>query len=214
MRIKYITIILIVLLFENCAKKEQSITPSPFKPALELAITECLDSLNYEIGENTLPSIQFFYHDPINMTGCKLYIYLLDGYASGSIDGYAKIKNTTIAIYNLKYDVFELVNKNEITFFTDTIMGFEDFCGLDPTGIKQFSYRIISTDSIVRTSDSMSFQYPEILRAPRCEGRIYWTPPEDILFHDDSIRAEENLKYYQNEVEYYRGKRPDNVLNR
>ena len=131
MRMKYIMMILLILLFGSCAENEkQAFTPvlSPFKPALELAITELIDSLKNEIGETQLLSIEFHlpdfsYHD---RRGNEMSMYILDGYASANIDGYAKIGSTTIAIYNLKDDLFELVNKNDITFFTDTIVGFKD----------------------------------------------------------------------------------------
>ena len=204
--------ILTAHLFGSCVKKEQPFVSSPFKPALELAITELVDSLKSEIGENKLLSIEFHflpitYH---NRRGCEMSMYVLDGYASSYLDGYAKIGNTTIAIYNLKDDIFELVNKNEITFFTDTILGFKDICYLDLTGKEQFCYKITSEDSITKVSYSMDFSPINILRIIKgCKSDISWTPPEEIWFHDDSLRAEENLKYYQKEVEYYRNERPE-----
>ncbi len=215
MKTKYIIILLTVLLFGSCMKKEQSFVPSPFKPALELTITELIDSLKNEIGENKLLSIEFYFPDSHtnyrNRRGGEMSVYVLDGYASTNIDGYAKVDSTIVAIYNLKDDIFELVNKNEVTFFTDTISGFKDICVLDLTKKEQFFYKITSEDSIARVSYSMDFSYLRALRVlPRCQGGISWTPPEEIWFHDDSLRAEENLKYYQNEVKYYRDKRPRN----
>ncbi|MDR2651091.1 MAG: hypothetical protein LBC68_02075 [Prevotellaceae bacterium] len=212
MKTKYIIIILTVFFGGSCVKQEQSFTPSPFRPALELAITELIDSLKNELGENKLLSIEFYFPDSHtnyrNRRGGEMSMYILDGYASANIDGYTKINSTTIAIYNLKDDVFELVNKNDITFFTDTIVGFKDICVLDLTGKEQFFYKIITEDSITKVSYSMDFSYSIPLREPRCHGGISWSPPEEFLFHDDSLRAEENLKYYQKEVEYYRNKRP------
>ncbi len=207
---KYIIVILTSLLLGSCVEK----VSSPFKPSLKLVITELIDSLKNEIGENKLLSIQFFspdsHTDYRNRQGGEISICLLDGYASGNMDGYAKIGTTTIAIYNLKDDIFELVNKNEITFFTDTILGFKDICFLDLTGKKQLFYKITSEESITRVSYSMDFLYLKALRIlPRCRGDISWTPSEKIWFHDDSLRVEENLKYYQKEVEYYRNKRSE-----
>ena len=211
MKTKYISIILTVLLIGSCVKKEQSFISSPFKPALELTITELVDSLKRENVENKLLSIEFHflpitYH---NRRGSEMRIFILDDYASCYLDGYAKIDNITIAIYNLKDDVFELVNKNEITFFTDTILGFKDICDLDLTGKEQFFYKIASEDSITRVSYQMDFLSFRALRIIKgCKSDISWSPPEEIWFHDDSLRVEENLKYYQKEVEYYRNKKP------
>lgn len=144
MKMKYIIMILVVFSFESCARKEQSLMSSPFKPALNLAITELIDSLKDEIKEDKLLSISFHFPnshtDYRNRRGGEISMFVLDGYASAEIDGYAKIDDTTIAIYNLKDDIFELVNKNEITFFTDTILGFNDICILDITGEEQFFY--------------------------------------------------------------------------
>ena len=53
----------------------------------------------------------------------------------------------------------------------------------------------------------MDFLYLRALRIlPRCMG-VSFTPPEEMQFYHDSLRVEENLKYYQKEVEYYRNKR-------
>jgi len=212
--IKYIIIILTVLLFGRCVEKTQSFAHSPFKPALEQAITELIDSLKNEIGENQLLSIEFFFPDSQsdyrNRQGGEMRVYLLDGYASTYIDGYTKIDSTTIAIYNLKDDIFELVNKNEIIFFTDTILRFKDICVLDLTDEKKFFYKITSKDSIIRVSYPMDFSYLRALRIlPRCQGDISFTPPEEFLFYYDSLRAEENLKYYQKEVKYFRNKKSE-----
>ena len=212
MMTKYITIILTVLLLGGCVKKEQSFVPSPFKPALEQIITELKDSLKNEIRENKLLSIEFYYPDSHtnyrNRRGGEMSIYLLDGYASCYIDGYAKIDSTTVAIYNLKDDIFELVNKNEITFFTDTILGFKDVCNLDLTGKEQLFYKITSEDSITKVSYHMDFLSLNALRIIKgCKSDISFTPSETSWFYHDSLRAEENLKYYQKEVEYYRDKK-------
>jgi len=212
MKVKYITTILTVLFFGSCLKKDQSIVQSPFKPALKQTIMEIIDTLKGDIGENKLLSIEFNFPDRYtyypNLRGDEMRIYVLDGYASANIDGYTKIGNTTIAIYNLKDDIAELVNKNEITFFTDTILGFKDICFLELTGKEQLLYKIFSEDSITKVSYPMVFFHTPPVRATKCQGGISFTPPEEFWFHDDSLQAEENLKYYQKEVEYYRNKKP------
>jgi len=61
MKAKYIIIILTAILFGSCAKKEQFLAIAPFKSVLEQTITELIDSLENEIGENKLLSIEFFF---------------------------------------------------------------------------------------------------------------------------------------------------------
>lgn len=212
MKKKYIAIILIVLLFSNCIKKEKSFTPSPFNPSLELTINELVDSLKNEMGENKLLTIVFNYPNSCtnySRRNNEINIYLLDYYASANIDGYTKIGNTTVAIYNLKDDILELVNKNEITFFTDTILGFKDICVLDLTGKKSFFYEIISEDSIIRISYPVNSLNLTSLRKSRCKDNMTMNVPEEFWFYEDSLQAEENFRYYQKEVEYFRNKRPE-----
>ena len=212
MKIKHITIVLFVFLLTSCIKNKNQIInslPSPFKPALEQVVRDLIDSLKNEIGENQLLSMAFhFPNEHINYRnrqGVEMKFFILDGYASANIDGYVKVDGTLIAIYNLKDDVFELVNKNEITFFADTIVGFKDVCillGMPPE--KQFFYKMIKEDSILKSSDMIDFPYLLPLRRTRCQGGLTATLPEEWLFYSDSLCAEKNLKYYQEAVEYYR----------
>ena len=211
MKTNYLIIILIVLLFGSCNNKKQVFVPPPFKPALELAITELIDSLKEEIGDGQLLSIYFHYPTDIkNYDDQDFYYmkaYVLDGYASAYIVGCTSIGNTTIAIYNLKDDILELVNKNEITFFTDTILGFKDICFLNLTGKEQYLYKIITEDSVTKVSNSMSFLLSNEIRPPKCPDVVSVKIPKEHLFYYDSLQAEENLKRYQKEVEYYRDKK-------
>jgi hypothetical protein len=212
MKTKNIAIISIAVLLCSCIDKKQPINP-PFKPALEQIITGLVDSLKDEIGETQLLSIQFFYREYNDPPGIKMRFFLSDWYASGSIEGYAKIDNTTIAIYNLRDDYCELVNKNAITFFTDTLVGFRDV-GIWKTSerdieIMQFYYLIHGEDSISRISDEKtfgSFPYPELIRKHKYTEEIIEISEEDILFLLDSLTLEEELKYYEKQVKYYRNK--------
>ena len=45
-------------------------------------------------------------------------VFASNCYASGYIDAYTKIGNATVTIYNLKDDIYETINKNDITFFS------------------------------------------------------------------------------------------------
>lgn len=227
MRTKYIIIILIVFLFGSCIEKEKqtaTVTSPPFKPALEQLITELIDSLKNKIGENELLSIQFF-EPSVNDLGFTLRVFLSNCYLSGSIDAYTKYGNTTIAIYNIVNDYYELVNKNSITFFTDTIDGFRDSCPKieeikwDSYDISppQFYCLIHDTDSISVISTNGSFwnlPYPTLIRKSKCKNLITWTPPEEYLkqrFYTDSIQAEKDYRNYKRNVEYYRNKRDSPV---
>lgn len=208
---KAINIIIIILAVLLLGGEEKNIAaPHPFKPALELTITELIDSLKNEIKGNKLLSIQFHFPDSHTdfRRGGEMSLCILDGYASANIDGYAKIDSTTIAIYNLKDDIFELVNKNEITFFTDTLFGFKDICVLELTGKEQFFYKIITEDNIIKVPYYMNFSPLMPLRKQKCPVNVSFTPPKEFWWSHDSLRAEENLKYHQNKVKYYRNKRP------
>jgi len=225
MKTKYITIILIAFLLYSCVDKQQPCNPTippPFKPVLEKLITELIDSLKNEIGEKELLSIQFF-ELSVNDFGFTLRIFLSDWYLSGSVDAYTKYGNTTIALYGLVNDYHELVNKNSISFFTDTIDGFKDgWPGAEGEwdsydhSPPQFYCLIHNTDSISVISTGGSFwalPSPPFIRNSRNENLLVtWTPSEEFLkqrFYEDSIEAEKNLKYYQKEVKYYRGKRSE-----
>jgi hypothetical protein len=216
MKARIITIILITFSLISCVKERQlSALPfdPPFKPALEQIITGLVDSLKDEIKENKLLSIQFFtrkYHDP---PGIRMRIFLSDWYASGSIDGYTKLGNTTIAIYNVRDDYCELVNKNAITFFTDTLVGFRDvyYWEVNETGYKaiQLSYYLIGEDSISEISTNNEFgslPYPDLIRIPKCKDRITYISQEYIRFQLDSIQTERDYKYYKEKVKYFRNK--------
>ncbi len=215
MRTKCNFLILLFFILISCVGKEKQIIiqdKNPFKPALERVITELRDSLKKEIGKNKLLSIEFYFPnshtDHRNRRGGEMKVFISECYASANIDGYAKIDSTTIAIYNLKDDIFELVNKNEISFFTDTVIGFRDTCVMFVSE-KEFFYRIIKEDSITKVPYSLDFLNLLPLRLPRCPLGLPYTPPEEYWFHYDSLQAEENLKYYQKEVKYYRNKRPE-----
>ena len=211
MKIKYATLILIVFLFGSCTEKQ--IVNAPFNPSLEQVITELVDSLGYEIAENKLLSIQFLEYKGYE-PGWKMKIFISEWYASGSIEGYTKIGNTTVAIYNIKNDYYELVNKNAITFFTDTLVGFRDVCVWETsertTIIPQFYYVIYSGDSISMISSEKRTNcepYADLIRRHRCKGGIVFTIPEEYWFHHDSIEAEEGLECYKKKVEHFRNKK-------
>jgi hypothetical protein len=221
MRTKNIAIIVIVFLLCSCIDKKQSCnppTPHPFKPALERLIIELTNSWNDEVGENKLLSIQFF--DPsVNDLGFTLRVFLSDWYLSGSIDAYTKYGNTTIAFYDLVNDYYELVNKNSITFFTDTIDGFSNSYPKPEIEMDSYDYSppqfyclIHNVDSISVISTNGSFwglPSPTLIRNPRYD-LISWTPTEEYLkqrFYTDSIQAEKDYRNYKKNVEYYRNKR-------
>jgi hypothetical protein len=217
MKMKNIAIISIAFLLCSCLDKKQVCSPPtlpPFKPALERLITELKD----EIEENELLSIQFF-EPSVNDSGFTLRVFFSDCYLSASINAYTKYGNTTIAFYDIVNDYYELVNKNSITFFTDTIEGFRDFCfnkdiEYDSYDVSppQFYCLIHNTDSISVISTNGSFwglPQPTLIRNPKY-NLISWTPSEEYLkqrFYTDSIQAEKDYRNYKKEVEYYRNKR-------
>jgi hypothetical protein len=220
MKTKNIGIILIVILLSSCVEKRQSYNPptsTPFKPVLEHLITEFVDSLKEEIKDDELLSIQFF-EPSVNDLGFTLRVFLSDWYSSESIDGYIKYGNTTIAIYNMMNDYYELVNKNAITFFTDTLVGFSDGrigkpSKRDINKMPNFYCIIHSADSIAAVSYNMTFwnlPYATSIRKTRCKDAISFTPSEEYLkrrFYTDSIQAEKDYRYYKKNVEYYRNKK-------
>jgi hypothetical protein len=215
MKTKYIIGLLIVLMLGGCAKKEEPDIHF-FKPSLENIITYLIDSLGNEIGKDKLLSIQFIIpkHDEFDL---GMRIFLSDWYASGCIEGYAIIDSTTIAIYSIKDDYYELVNKNAIRFFTDTLVGFKDVCGWKTSEsdviLPQFCYLIYEEDSISRIPSQKTFgSYPaaDMIRRSKCKDLVSFTLPvgnreyDKIRFYYDSIHAENEFEYYKKEVDYYR----------
>jgi len=199
MKTKSIVIVLISFLLVGCVENKK-----PFKPTLERVLLELKDSLKDEIGNDKLLSIEFFYTNRYERN-CTMKIFLSDWYSSGSIEGYAKIGNTTVAIYNLKDDLYEMVNKNNITFFTDTVVGFKDICVWGKSE-KQFFYSINKQDSIKKISFSLDFPNSGLIRKPRCPVGVTYRIPEKDWFYLDSIQAEKDIEYYKKEVDYYRNK--------
>jgi len=223
MKTKSIAIISITFLLCSCADKQQSCnppTPPPFKPAFERLITELTNSWKNEIGENELLSIQFF-EPSVNDLGFTLRVFLSDFYLSNRVDAYTKYGNTTIALYGLVDDYHELVNKNAITFFTDTIDGFKDgWPGVEgewdayDKSPPQLYCLIHHPDSISVISINGSFWSlppPQLIRKSRNENStVTWTPSEEFLkqrFYRDSIQAEKDYRNYKKNVEHYRNKR-------
>jgi len=191
MTTKSIIIVLFSFLLGSCVDNKK-----PFKPALERVILELKDSLKDQIGENKLLSIEFNNPDRYERR-CTMKIFLSDCYASAAIDGYAKIGQTTIAIYNLKDDLYEMVNKNDITFFTDTVVGFRDVFGWR-LPVKQFFYSIFKDDSIKRISFNGDFPGFMPIRKTRCPIGATFSYPKKYWFHLDSIQAEKEVEYYRN----------------
>jgi hypothetical protein len=222
MKTKNIVIISIAFLLCCCVDKQQSgNSPAPplFKPTLEQLITELTNLWKEEIGENEMLSIQFF-EPSVNDRGFTLRVFLSDWYLYGSIDAYAKYGNTTVAIYDIVNDYYELVNKNSITFFTDTIDGFKDSYPKPEIEMDSYDYSppqfyclIHNADSISVISTNGSFwglPAPTLIRNPKCEDLITWTPHEEYLkqrFYRDSIQAEKDYRNCKENVEYYRTKK-------
>lgn len=190
MRIGSVIIVLITFVFESCVENKP-----PFKPVLERVVSELRDSLKNEIGNKKLLSIEF--NSDSHERNCDMKIFLSDCYASADIDGYAKIGSTTIAIYNLKDDHYEVVNKNNITFFTDTVVGFKDTCVMFMPK-KQFFYSIYNEDSIKRISCYDDFPNLKSIRRPKCPNRVTFIVPIKDCFYWDSIQAEKEVEYYRN----------------
>ena len=124
-------------------------------------------------------------------------VFSLNYYASGEISAFTKIGNTTVAIYNIKDDIYESINKNEITFFIDTIKGYKDCCMLPQLNKKIFYH--IKSDMVKKiTYPFNDFPIIDLLRKPRCKGGISFTPPESEWFRLDSLQAEKEVEYYRN----------------
>ena len=181
--------VILILILGSCTEKK------PFKPALEQVILQLCDSLRSENENIKMLSIEF--NSDRHERNSDMKIFLSDCYASAYIDGYAKIGNTTIAIYNLKDDHYEIVNKNDIAFFTDTIEGFKDTC-LMFIPEKQFFYSIHNENVIKKISFNNDFPNLVPIRRPKCQGKVTYTIPIDDFFYWDSIQAEREVEFYRN----------------
>jgi hypothetical protein len=225
---KNIAIISIVFLLCSCVDKKQSCSPHthrPFKPALDQLITELTNSWKDGIGENELLSIQFF-DASVNDLGFTFRVFLSNWYLRGSVDAYTKYGNTTIAFYGLVNDYYELVNKNSIKFFTDTIDGFSNFFPKPEIEMDSYDYSPPQVYCLVHKADSISvistngsfwgLPSPTLIRYQKNDLMI-WTPSEEYLkqrFYTDSIQAEKDYRNYKKNVEYYRNKRNTPADNR
>ena len=181
--------VILILILGSCTEKK------PFKPALEQIIFQLCDSLRSENENIKMLSIEF--NSDRHERNSDMKIYISDCYASANIDGYAKIGNITIAIYNLKDDYYEIVNKNDITFFSDTIDGFKDTCILFVPK-KQFFYSIHNENVIKNISFNNDFPNLTPIRRPKCQGGVTYTIPIDDFFYWDSIQAEKEVEFYRN----------------
>jgi len=200
MKTKNIIRVLICFLLMSCVENKK-----PFKPVLEKVLLDVIDSLKDEISPKKMLSIGFY--NPNQYTReCIMKIFLSNNYSSARVDGYAKLGKTTIALYNLKDDLFETVNKNEIVFFTDTIIGFRDYFDIKELG-KHFFYSIYNEDSIKRISYVGDFECLKQIRGYRGQkGLKLKFPPNYLIYFFDSIRAEADLEYFKRKVDYYRSK--------
>lgn len=181
--------VILIFILGSCTEKK------PFKTALEQVILQLCDSLNNETGNIKMLSIEF--NSDRHERNSDMKIFLSDCYASANIDGYAKIGNTTIAIYNLKDDYYEIVNKNDITFFSDTIVGFKDTCVMFIPK-EQFFYSIRNEDTIKRISFNKDFPNLAPIRRQKCKSGATYTTSIDDLFYWDSIQAEREVEFYRN----------------
>ncbi len=186
-------IIISSLLFLHSCKENK---PSPFGQELLNTLLEAKDSL---IGnkEKQLLSIEFYNHDECEI-GCIIKIFSSECYASGYVDAFSEIDNTTVAIYNIRDDFYETINKNAITFFTDTINGYRDTCVMFQTNEKIF-YSIHKSDSITLLHYPFDdFPNYKALRFPKCRSGVVFTIPEVYWFFIDSLQAEKDVRYYRN----------------
>ncbi|BEG99157.1 hypothetical protein BSYN_14220 [Bacteroides sedimenti] len=181
-------------MFLGSCKENKS---QPFNKALLQAILEAKDSLESNGKSKKLLSIQFYRPDRCEI-GCAMKVFASDFYASGYVDAYAKIGNTIVAIYNLKDDLYETIDKNDITFFTDTIKGYKDTCVMFVTK-KRLFYAIYKSDSIKRVSYCFDdFPCGPPIRRPRCEIGVIYKIPKNQWFYLDSLQAEKEVLYYRN----------------
>ncbi len=188
----YFFIIISSLLFLHSCKDSK---PSPFNQELLNTLLAAKDFL-ISNEEKQLLSIEFYNHDKCEI-GCIIKIFSSEYYASGYVDAFAEIDSTTVAIYNIRDDFYETINKNAITFFTDTINGFRDTCVMFQTNEKIF-YSIHKSDSITL------FHYPfddfpsyKPLRMSKCKSDVVLTIPASYWIYLDSLQAEKEVKYYR-----------------
>lgn len=185
------TIVLFFIFFTLSSCEENK----PFKPALEKVIIEAKNSLKNEISQNKILSIEF--NSDKHFRKADFKIFITNSYSSIYVDGFVKYKGLTIAIYNLTDDYCELINKNDITFFTDTIIGFEDKIGY-PKSQKQFLYSIIKDGIIIKVPEFDNFPGYPAVRMPKYRKGISYSEPIDSYFQYDSIKAEREVEYYRN----------------
>jgi hypothetical protein len=189
----HVFIIILTLIFFNGCKDGKT---RPFNHALLDAVLEAKDSLKSK--DSQLLSIEFYNQERYER-GCIMKVFTSNCYASAYIDAYAKIGKTTIAIYNIRDDIYETINKNEIIFFMDTIVGYKDTCVLFETTEKIF-YSIHKSDSITKFSYPFD-DFPAFrpLRIPNCKsGATLTIPvPKSDWFYLDSLQAEKEVEYYR-----------------
>lgn len=194
---------LLIIFFISCSTKDENHKESKesFKPALARLIRNMSDSLGEKYPKKLL-SIEFCDLNRLEKP-CLIKVSLSDCYSSAYIGGYTRFGKSAIVIYNLKDDVFECVNKNNITFFTDTIPGYKDCFSMPPSESESF-YIIYNDSTIKRVYSKIEFPAIKVLRRSRCAAPIIFSIPEKEYFFHDSIQAEKDLEYYKKEVEYYR----------
>lgn len=191
-RIFFIIIISATILLSGCKKDNAH----PFNHALLNAVLDAKKSL--KSNESQLLSIDFYNQERYER-GCVMKVFTSHCYASAYVDAYAKVGKITVAIYNIKDDIYETINKNEIIFFMDTIVGYKDTCVLFETKEKIF-YSIHKSDSITESSYPFDdFPAYRPLRKPKCEiGATLVIPvPQSDWFYLDSLQAEKEVEYYR-----------------
>jgi hypothetical protein len=200
MKTKNIIKVLLCILLVSCVENKK-----PFKPALEQVLLDAIDTFKDEISQKKLLSIGFYNPDEYNRK-CVMKIFISNNYSSARVDGYAKLGKTTIALYNLKDDLYETVNKNEIVFFTDTLKGFRD--SFDIKKLERcFFYSIYNEGNIKRISFVGDFKCLKQIRGYRGQKGMKFTfPPDNLIYFFDSIKAEADLEYFKKKVNYYRNK--------
>ncbi len=191
MKIHTYILILILIPLNSCKKEKEQ--EQPFNSSLLQVILQAKDSL--KVKEDEFLSIEFFHSDVKHQL--LLRIFSSNCYASAYIDGYVKLGKKTIAIYNLSEDYYEIVNKNSITFFVDTIKGFKDTC-LMFVNKKNLFYSIESSDSIVSTTYPFNrFPAYQPLRSPNCKNGVTYEELMYKWFYSDSVLSEKRMKYYR-----------------
>ena len=192
MKTHILILILASIVFNSCRDKKSQ----PFNTSLLEAIFEARDSLENNNKVDSLISIEFYSPDRYERR-CIMKIFSSNRYSSSTLDAYTKIGNLTVAIYNLKDDLYGTVNKNDITFFSDTIKGYKDVFMLSTN--KKYFYSIYKSDSIKRTKYSFDdFPVFQPLRKPRYGVGATFTVPKLDWFRLDSLRAEKEVEFYRN----------------